>query len=63
MERTTTPDLADRMDVPWVPWDLRDVPLDRLGDSAEARQLVSGLLARVAAPAHELVVGGFNNTI
>ena len=60
MERTTTPDLADRMD---VPWDLRDVPLDRLGDSAEARQLVSGLLARVAAPAHELVVGGFNNTI
>lgn len=60
MERTTTPDLADRMD---VPWDLRDVPLDRLGDSAEARQLVSGLLARVAAPSHELVVGGFNNTI
>lgn len=60
MERTTTPDLADRMG---VPWDLRDVPLDRLGDSAEARQLVSGLLARVAAPSHELVVGGFNNTI
>ena len=60
MKRRNTGDLAGRMD---VPWDVRNVPLDRLSESDEARQLVSGLLARVVAPSLEVVVAGFNNTI
>jgi hypothetical protein len=60
MEKTNAPSLAARMD---APWDLRDVPLDHLGETAEAKQLVDGVLARVAEPGLEVVVAGFNAAV
>ena len=60
MEKANAPSLADPRD---APWDLRDVPLDRLGETDEAKQLVDGVLARVAEPGLEVVIAGFNAAV
>jgi hypothetical protein len=44
-------------------WDLRDVPLDGLADSVEARQLVDSVMEKVTEPSLEVVVAGFNSAI
>jgi hypothetical protein len=55
--------VANRIGRTDAPWDLRGVPLDRLGDTAEARQLVDGLLAHATGPSLEVVVAGFNSAV
>jgi hypothetical protein len=60
MEQNDAPDGTGRMD---VPWDLRDLPLDRLSDTAEAKQVVDSILARAAGPWLEVMVAGFSSSV
>jgi hypothetical protein len=60
MEKNGVPNRVGRAD---VPWDLRSVPLDRLGSTAEAMQLVDDILARATGPWLKVVVAGFNSAL
>jgi hypothetical protein len=59
MEEDGTMRVASRMN---TAWDLRDVPLERLNDCAEAKQLVNTVI-EAEDGASLVVAAGFNSAI